>query len=242
MSTAVHLDDAELLMQSIQCAANVYPFAATVEPMFGIARKRTADKTQPMRLRLDMFTNAIVSFQYVVAHSINEFTGTPGYSWGLSSRGAHFLFCARNGALKGILNYAIVDHRLHFVVVDRAGDICISIHPEYTRKGIATTLLDSAAKMFPVVPETQVYSPAGFAFMAAYLRRKGIAFEAERETPEQLVERYLGAGRHELRTRLLAWFSDHPGPHSQTRIDQVLESLDPSGEMRLRLLRETLPT
>lgn len=76
------------------------------------------------------------------------------------------LYRDKHGKLRGILNY----YSQPLPPYERAGNINIFVDPRFTRRGIATRLLDEALRRWPKIDlGAQRYTMSGARFIAAYM-------------------------------------------------------------------------
>ena len=190
------------------------------QPKPGLWRDSDLVET-PLRLRRNLIIDDVMGFRPTVERSINEFQGPPGSSRCLMQGMLILRWCARNGSVKGLLTLAL-ENGGKDGISHRAGDVCITIHPEYMRRGLATMLLDELLTCAPVNLERQSYSAHGAKFIAGYLSRKSIPFQLEYETPDEFCARTVQPGAELAYAHTCEWLKQYPGPHTNAELVTAL--------------------
>jgi ribosomal protein S18 acetylase RimI-like enzyme len=208
---------------AVEESASAALFALVAEAG-GIGFVRDSDSSTPLKLRRSLIVDDVLDFNSAIEESINEFQGPKGLSKCLMTNMFILRWCSRSGAIKALLTFALSDGT-QYGLPHKAGDICITIHPDYTRRGLATMMLDDTLKGLPVWLERQTYSAAGANFIAGYLERKSMPFEMQYETPDEYCARCsdpTDAGHKAILDVTYDWLKRNPGPHTASEMHTAI--------------------
>jgi GNAT superfamily N-acetyltransferase len=148
------------------------------------------DETQVQRKGAEMTIQEIRrKLRLMIQEQLDQYPekGPPGISYfkGEIDHGCWvdcLLWRDEHGKLRGVLNrfpMHIPPERVgRFMIAgERKGNIFILVDPDWQRRGIATALLDQARSRWKIKFEQQEYTPDGAAFIAYYLKSRGLSLK-----------------------------------------------------------------
>jgi GNAT superfamily N-acetyltransferase len=137
------------------------------------------------------------------------------------------IWAAHDGAPKGIATLALCN-RAHPISPLRLGELGITVHREYRRRGLASMLLDNVLEKYRINLSGQLCMEEGATFLAAYLVKREIPFVEREQTPEELVNRLpipptdrMQDFEH-FKTLLLEWVMTTPAPRTYEQFQTYL--------------------
>jgi GNAT superfamily N-acetyltransferase len=194
-----------------------------------IVRSLTTDDIRPFRSLLEIVAPGRKTFP---PGFFNLVTVTPRTAIGNTYS---LIWSARNGSPKALLSVSMINKPVQGLA---EGDISLTVHPEYRRRGLASRMLDrliaesSGGYNATQVLRSQLCMKDGGDFLVAYLAKRGVPYRERFQTPEEFVDRCVGAmARHLgpevdiMRPLMLDWIRTTSQPHSCAQLGVFMAEL-----------------